>query len=104
MVIAALRSAVVGFAATVKVTVALPLPEEGEGVAHEGAPTTLHAQPAAAVTETVVVPLVAATVRLAGEMVGGVATHGLAAWLTVRVRLAMVSVALRALPELAATE
>src|SRR4051812_10080132 len=42
------------------------------------------------------------TLRLVGEMVGGVA-QGFAASLTAKLRLAMVSVALRAAPELVAT-
>ena len=52
----------------------------------------VHAHPAAAVTETVVLPTPAPTLAVVGEIVGA---HGVPAWVTVKVVPAIVSVPLR---------
>jgi hypothetical protein len=89
----ALRSGPV-LAAAVTLSVVLPVPASGI-VIQEGLPTTGQEHVAGAVTATVEVPAFTVKVRLAGEIVGA-GTHGLADWLTVRLRLAMLRVALRA--------
>ena len=60
----AVRAAAVVFAATVKLTVAGPLPEGGVTVAHVASLTVVQAQPADVVRLTVPIPPVAGTLWL----------------------------------------
>lgn len=85
-----------GLAAALTLRVRLPVPEV-DMLIHAGIPVTLQVQELGAVTVTVDVPGAAVNVRLDGEIVGA-GMHGSAAWLTLRVRPAMVTVALRAVP------
>jgi hypothetical protein len=71
------------------VTEPLPLPDvPALSVIHAALLVDVHAQPVAAVTVTVPMPVEEATFADAGAIVG---SHGAPAWLTVNVLLPMVS-------------
>jgi len=96
----AVRSAP-GLAVALTLRVTLPVPDV-DMLIHAGMPVTLQVQELGAVTVTVDVPATDVNARLEGEIVGA-GMHGSAAWLTLRVRPAMVTVALRNAPGFACT-
>ena len=97
----ALRSAP-AFEPTETATLALPEPELTL-VIQLGLPLTVHAQPAGAVIVTVLLPPECEK-ACPVELIVGAGKQGLAAWLTARLRPAIVSVALRAPAVFALTE
>ncbi len=93
---AALR-ATLGLVATMKDSVALPVPDVVGIVIHDGRTGADHEHPAGAVTATVDVPPAVVNERKVGEMVGAGA-HAPADWFTRKLTPAMLSTALRATP------
>ena len=89
---AAVRALVDALAATEMANVALPVPLAGETVTQLAPDDAVHAQPVVVVTLTVVVPAAFPTDGLSGDTVN---VHGAAAWVTVTVWPAMVTVPVR---------
>jgi hypothetical protein len=91
-VIVPMRAVVVGFAAAVKLTVPEPVPLALVSESHAALSLAAHAQPAAVVIVTDPVPPAAATESLS-RLIENV--HSAAAWVTVKVCPAIVSVPVR---------